>query len=94
MSRKSILTALLLGLMLSAPRLWAQDQEEPTASYQPPGEVESTVISFELLTGARGQNFAARQWYDLFSDLKIPLRIRQSVREDKPVITEEIKNKV
>ncbi|MEZ6047572.1 MAG: hypothetical protein R3C11_18725 [Planctomycetaceae bacterium] len=72
----------------------AQEPETPEENYTPPGQIESTSISFELLTGARGQNFTARQWYDFFADLQIPVQIRQSVREETPYVNQEVSNKI
>ncbi|QDU81171.1 hypothetical protein Pla110_29090 [Polystyrenella longa] len=89
----SCLCLVLLSLML-LPNLSAQEEPEPGPRYRPPAKVSSTQIEFELLTGARGQDVTARQWYDFFSDLMIPLRIRQTIGKEEPSITEEIRNGV
>ncbi|MAT13954.1 MAG: hypothetical protein CMJ46_01635 [Planctomyces sp.] len=84
----------LVGSFAVAQDSLVEPGAEATPGYIPPGDVASTRISFELLTGAGGQNFTARQWYEFFEELQIPLQIRQAVRETEPSISEEVRNKV
>lgn len=63
----------------------------PAPSSKPQGAPIKTTVSVTLLTETTGAALFAQEWGRIFRDLKISIRTRRSVLDDKPAIDENVR---